>query len=228
VFFAYSGAETYNPPLWTMSYELIGSFLVFGILAVVRTRASRTVAFGLLFLALTLCQSYFALFVGGILIADLFVRLDRSPGIGRYGAVLCACGAMLGLTLGIWFDVVYIATAMLLVGGIAFCAPLRRLFENRLADWLGWMSYPLYLVQALVIYAFSVAALGELASLGLADATARWIVGAATVPVAIVCAIAFCPVNDLAVKVSRRFGAGFVALLARAGMRPAKKARSAS
>ena len=28
-FVAYSGAETYDPPLWTMSYEFYGSFIVF-------------------------------------------------------------------------------------------------------------------------------------------------------------------------------------------------------
>ena len=34
----------------------------------------------------------------------------------------------------------------------------------------------------------------------------RWLVGIATVPVALLFAILFCPVNDFAVMLSRRFG----------------------
>jgi peptidoglycan/LPS O-acetylase OafA/YrhL len=228
VFFSYSSAETYDPPLWTMSYEFFGSFMVFIVLAAMRGWHARVIIFAGLFLALTLWQSYFALFVGGILIADLFARLGAWPSANRYGAALCACGVILGVCLAPWFNAVYIATAMLLVAGVAFCVPIRRLFENRLSDFLGWMSYPLYLVQAPVVYVFAVNALHYLATFGIADATARWIVGAATIPVAILCAIAFCPVNDLAVKLSRKFGAGFVGLCDRIGARPAQKARPAS
>jgi peptidoglycan/LPS O-acetylase OafA/YrhL len=219
VFFAYSSAETYNPPLWTMSYEFFGSFMVFIILASVRAWHPRTIVFAGLFLALTLWQSYFALFVGGILIADLFARLGVWPSANRCGAALCTCGVILGLSLAPWFSAVYIAVAMLLVAGVAFCGPIRVLFENRLSNFLGWMSYPLYLVQAPVVYAFSVNALHYLSSFGVADEPARWIVGLASVPVAILSAIAFCPVNDLAVRLSRKFGVGFVGLFARANQR---------
>ena len=212
VFFAYSNAETYDPPLWTMSYELYGSFTVFAILAIVRTSPLRTIAFGALFVALMFWQSYFALFIGGILIADLFRRLDKWPAADRYGAVLCVCGTILALCLTTWFNAIYIAAATLLVTGVAFCAPIRRLFENGLGDLLGWMSYPLYLVQAPVVYVFAVSGLHWLASLGVPNSTARWIVGAATVPVAVICAIAFCPINDLAVKLARKSGAAFIAL----------------
>jgi peptidoglycan/LPS O-acetylase OafA/YrhL len=227
VFFAYSNADTYDPPLWTMSYEFFGSFMVFGILAVVRAWPPRTMVFAALFVVLTLLQSYFALFVGGILIADLY-RLGRWPSAHRYGAALCACGMILSVSLAPWFNGVYIATAMLLVAGVAFCAPIRRLFENRLGDFLGWMSYPLYLVQAIVIYAFSVHGLGAASALGLEGATGRWIVGAVTIPVAILAAIAFCPINDLAVKISRKCGVGLTALFDRIERQSAAKARPAS
>lgn len=212
VFFAYSNAETYDPPLWTMSYEFFGSFMVFTVLATVRAWPRRTVAFGALFLGLMLWQSYFALFIGGILIADLFTRLDKGTAAGRYGTMFCAGGMILGICLRPSFDAVYISAAMLLVAGVAVCAPLRRLFENRLSTFLAWISFPLYLVQAPVIYAFSVGGLHYLSALGFGDPTQRWIVGAATVPVAIVCAVAFCPINDAAVKLSRKVGAVFVAM----------------
>jgi peptidoglycan/LPS O-acetylase OafA/YrhL len=212
VFFAYTNAESYDPPLWTMAYEFFGSFIVFALLALVRAWPARTVVFGALFLALMCAQSYYALFIGGVFIADLVSRLHSWPAAKRAGAALCVGGMTLGLFLTPWFDTVYIAVAMLLVAGIAFCVPLRGAFENRLGDFLGWISYPLYLVQAPAIYAFSVSGLHYLVARGFDDASARFIVGAATVPVAILCAVAFCPVNDLAVKLSRKTGKAFAAL----------------
>jgi len=93
-----------------------------------------------------------------------------------------------------------------MVAGDSLFAPVTRLFENRIDDLLGWISFPLYLVQAAVIYSFSVRGLDALASLGLEPPAERWLIGIATVPVAIVFAILFCPVNDFAVTLSRRFG----------------------
>jgi hypothetical protein len=48
--------------------------------------------------------------------------------------------------------------------------------------------------------------LDVLASFGFDPSAQRWIAGVVTVPVAIFFAILFCPVNDFAVRVSRRFG----------------------
>jgi peptidoglycan/LPS O-acetylase OafA/YrhL len=89
---------------------------------------------------------------------------------------------------------------------VALFAPARRLFENRLGNFLGWISFPLYLVQAAVIYSFSVRGLDVLASFGFEPSAQRWIVGIATVPVAILLATLFCPINDGAVTASRWFG----------------------
>jgi len=89
---------------------------------------------------------------------------------------------------------------------LALFAPARRLFENRVGDFLGWISFPLYLVQAAVIYSFSVRGLDVLASFGFEPSMQRWLVGIATVPVALLFAVLFCPVNDFAVTLSRRFG----------------------
>ena len=110
------------------------------------------------------------------------------------------------LARGAGSRLMYLAAPACLVAGVALFEPVRRLFENRLGDFLGWISFPLYLVQAAVIYSFSVRGLDVLASFGFDPSAQRWIVGVATVPVAIFFAILFCPVNDFAVVVSRRFG----------------------
>lgn len=212
VFVSYSGAETYNPPLWTMSYEFFGSYMVFSIVAMTRSWRLRTWIIGTLFIVLAAYQTFFALFVAGILIADLYRRLDRSTFADLTGATLCLVGLLLLLLPQAWFAFVHLAGATCLTAGVAFCTPVRRLFENRLSDFLGWISFPLYLTQAAVIYSFSLRGLDVLATFGFEPSVQRWIVGAATVPVAIFFAIAFCPINDATVILSRRFGSAFFRL----------------
>lgn len=212
VFVSYSGAETYDPPLWTMSYEFFGSFMVFSIVAITRSWRLRTWTIGTLFIALAACQTFFALFVAGILIADLYRQFDRSKFADLTGATLCAAGLLLLLLPQAWFAFVYLAGATSLTAGVAFCTPVRRLFENRLSDFLGWISFPLYLTQAAVIYSLSLRGLDVFATFGFEPSAQRWIVGAATVPVAIFFAIAFCPINDAAVVLSRWFGLAFFTL----------------
>ncbi len=95
VFVAYSGAETYDPPLWTMSYEFYGSFIVFAVVALLRPLQLRTLALGVLFAALAALQSFFALFVAGILIADIFLQAARPAIANRTGAALCVAGLLL-------------------------------------------------------------------------------------------------------------------------------------
>ena len=88
VFVAYSGAETYDPPLWTMSYEFYGSFIVFAVVALLRPSRLRTLMLSVLFAALASLQSYFALFIAGILIADIFLQGVRPAIANRAGAAL--------------------------------------------------------------------------------------------------------------------------------------------
>src|SRR5580704_15633771 len=223
VFVAYSGAETYDPPLWTMTYEFFGSFIVFALVAHLRPSRLRTLLLAVLFLLLTALQTYFALFVAGILIADLFPRIGASTAANRAGALLCGAGILLIALPHAWFAAVYLGGGVCLTAGAVFCAPVRRLFESRWSSFLGWISFPLYLVQAAVIYALAPRGLDLLASFGCAPQLQRWLLGAALLPIAIVCAIAFCPINDLAMTVSRRFGAAVVAFADDVGCRLARR-----
>ncbi len=227
VFVSHSSAESYDPPLWTMSYEFFGSFLVFAILATMRVGARRTWVFGAIFAALALWQSYYALFIGGILLADLTRQLNSRKSANLMGGVLCGCGVFVSLLLNPWFDFLYIASAMLLTAGVAYCIPIRSLFENRLSDFFGWISYPLYLVQAAVIYSFSLWGLDALSGSGLDLSTQRWMVDLATLPLAFLVAIAFSPANDFAVILSRKFGAMSLNVLDRLSGRPPQNIRPA-
>ena len=201
-----STVGSYNPPLWTMFYEFLGSFMVFATIAILRPLHLRTWMLGFLFAILAVYQSFFALFIAGILIADLFGKIDDPKSRNIAGAILCGAGLVLSFLPETGSRLMYVAAPVCMVAGVALFAPVKRLFENRVGDFLGWISFPLYLVQAAVIYSFSVRGLDVLASFGFEPSMQRWLVGIATVPVAFFFAVLFCPVNDFAVTLSRRFG----------------------
>jgi peptidoglycan/LPS O-acetylase OafA/YrhL len=225
VFVAYANADTYDPPLWTMSYEFYGSFMTFAIAAWVRPQRRRMVALAALFLLLAVMQTYFALFIAGMLLAELYLSDALVIGANRIGGALCVAGLLLLLLPHSWFGTVYIAGATCLTAGVIFCAPLRGFFENRLCAFLGWISFPLYLTQAAVIYALTPSGLVLLADFGFAAEAQRVILGIALIPIALLCAIAFCPINDFAVAASRRFGAGAVAFCAALDRRLTRRIR---
>lgn len=88
-FVSHSSAENYNPPLWTMFYEFLGSFMVFAILVILRASRPRTWILGVLFIVLTFYEPFLALFVAGILIADLYGQIESSQSRDLAGAILC-------------------------------------------------------------------------------------------------------------------------------------------
>ena len=104
------------------------------------------------------------------------------------------------------------AAATCLTAGAVFCAPVRRFFESRLSGFLGWISFPLYLVQAAVIYALAPRGLELLAFHGFAPETAA-MAGrrSRSLPIAIPVRDRVLPDQRFGEAASRRFGAGFVA-----------------
>ena len=190
-----------------MFYEFLGSFIVFATVAILRPLHLRTWMLGFLTAILAVYQPLFrALYCRDFFIADLFGEIDDPKSRNIAGAILCCGGLVLSFLPETGSRLMYVVAPACMVAGVALFAPARRLFENRVGDFLGWISFPLYLVRAAVIYSFSVRGLDVLASFGFEPSMHRWLVGIATVPVALLFAILFCPVNDFAVTLSRRFG----------------------
>ncbi|MGK9254022.1 acyltransferase family protein [Paenibacillus humicus] len=83
-------AHPYNPVLWTMSYELAGSFLIFSFLALFGRLRKRWIVYAVLSIALI--QTYFVAFLWGMLLADLL----------KHKWVQTKIAPVLGLLLGIY------------------------------------------------------------------------------------------------------------------------------
>lgn len=98
------GATHYNPVLWTMQYEFIGSFMIFAAVLLFGRLKYRWIVYGVL--ALIMWNSWYFGFVVGMVLADLYATKPVF-----YKARVAKRTAMLGLPLG------------LLLGGYPYASP---------------------------------------------------------------------------------------------------------
>jgi len=158
VYTAHSKATSYNPFLWTMSIEMIGSMLVFLTCYLWPRLRSAKYAVGAVAALLFLLNSWFCLFFAGMLLGRLRVE-------GFYAGILRSGRRQAATFLG------FIALVFLLVAtdghplplffdlGVAVCIvfvlysqhQLRSFLRGRLSTWLGDISFPIYLLQFAVI-----------------------------------------------------------------------------
>ena len=221
-------AQDWNPFLWTMGYEFDGSLMVFAILLFGRNLP------GLRF-ALIACAAYlafgptrlmqnFSCFLVGLLFADFRAR-------GGFAALATPHRQKMFVVAlaGILFSVGAAnysghhdqknlkAFALMCV---LFSMPAANAFLRApLSQFLGRISFPLYLVQFAVIVSPMSAAIGYAERHGGLDRPMAYLIGVAAVGVTIVAAYAFLPVERLTARV----GAALVAWA-----RPAQANRNAS
>jgi peptidoglycan/LPS O-acetylase OafA/YrhL len=162
------GADAnYNSSLWTMQWELLGSFAVFALAGLLAARTGKTAAatFALAAVAATLFEPYLVSFVLGCGLACLLSRSGWRPTRPMAIALLVAGLLLLSyegaanlfsplLALpqsGRWLAGLLLQS----VGAVAVIAALRsdleRGLSGRFARWLGQLSFPVYLVQVIAI-----------------------------------------------------------------------------
>jgi peptidoglycan/LPS O-acetylase OafA/YrhL len=167
------GKSPYNSVLWTMQMELVGSFLVFGVLLAVgrwRYRWAVYVALGGL-----LVNSYLLAFVAGMAICDWYFGHEHGPRLrARWWVPLVAGSLLLGSSpvgslagtmfggLPDWLGHgmglpprMHLAGAIGLVFALVATPLLQRPLEGRMMRYLGRTSFGLYLTHLLVIGTFS-------------------------------------------------------------------------
>ena len=170
----FPSSESWNVVLWTMPVELPGSFLIFAMLAFIRWRWLR------LALAATVAvqnvgtafYGYFVGFLAGYMIAELLVAAERRDDLRRelagatsagriYLAAALVCSICLqAATFGrsqADYMLAMNLIAVLVVLGVVLTAPARRRLSHPVSQFLGRISFGLYLTHFTVICSFSAA-----------------------------------------------------------------------
>lgn len=159
----------YNPPLWTLRIELIGSFIVFGVLVLINWMPYRFRTLILCGCLIGLFSTFYAGFIWGMLLADakkqgffnpLSKQLQRA---GLVAGVLLAAypyyavkATMSSLATPNTFLTAANNHASMLsavaIMTLVLCSPLLQAgLQRRFLIWLGEMSYALYAIHLLII-----------------------------------------------------------------------------
>ena len=207
VFFDYRAAQTYIGPLWTMSIELFGSFIVLLAIVIVRPLPGRSgflivLAFLFVVLAPTDNSAMLALFPLGAAMADWFNRgwIDTIPKWTAYVLLLAGCIVPGALPFSV-FNWGIIGTSALMLGCMAI-PQIRNFLSGAFSSELGRISFPLYLMHGPAMHI-----IGEPLTRNVGASTAlRLGIDVLVVVASVGAAYAFVPVNNFAIWMSRQVG----------------------
>jgi peptidoglycan/LPS O-acetylase OafA/YrhL len=213
VFFDYKADHSYNTPLWTMSGEIAGSFLVAMTLFCSKYIKSGAYVFWILTAA-------FFFMVNGILFAfmlgiaasylyinkkDFIQKIEKSIFLkallffvtaAMYSAALISSYLRINRAM----ELLYSVAAFMLIMLLFVIPPAQRVFSTRIFRFLGKISFPLYIVHTPVLCSFSSFLIVKYASAGVFS----WIFPALSVIVSLAAACAFYPVEYAAIKLSNK------------------------
>lgn len=209
VFFHY-GDPTYNTNLWTMPYEFEGSMLIYFILGVFKKEKPNH----LFMLAVLIAAAAFFIespplscFLFGYLLAEAYYHGKPFIDRWKYRDLFFGSLGVMTVLLSTFYrpteDRYIGALALVAVSSATFCRPLQRLFSSRVSQFMGKISFPLYLVHFIIFCSFSSYLLVALAGRGVALGAASYIVAALTTVVSMAVAYALLPLENLSVRASK-------------------------
>lgn len=208
VFTSTSVLMPYNQFTWTMMYELCGSYMLFATLALFGDVTTlRRFAFVALCSITTYFDPLYGLFFGGALLAEANVAWARRE-FGR--SILPIVGNVTGLVLVAfaWASSTFVRAeyqtvyqnipALALLAGTLISPWMQAGLHLRASQWLGRISFPLYLVHGYVIFGPGAWAITMLDRLGLTTGQIAAIVVPGDIVLALVAGRLLVPVEHLA------------------------------
>lgn len=207
VFFKYSPHWTYAGPLWTMSVELIGSFLLFAVLfTAVRTRHAllviSLVAVLMIAMAHTDTLRLYSLFLFGAAIAGAIQRgwIQRIP--PALSITLIVIGIAAPALLHPAFDRWSVAATVALTLGCIASRPVNAILSCILSRRLGELSFPLYLVHGPVMVFVGEPLVRNFGG----SVPSKIAIDLGVIFLSVIAALPMVSVNKVAIKVSRGVG----------------------
>ena len=185
VYAATNKTDIYNPFLWTMHTEIVGSFLVFALMLADRYYRLPSVVFLVLAVPFFFQKSFVSCFLFGL----IFARFHADGTFLRWQAIRWVKAASV-LAMAIVFAYASIRqsagnssvrhftiASALFVFAVHLNEPTTRFLGNGLSRFLGRISFPLYLIQFPVMVSFTSGAIVYAAGQGAL--TPPWIMAIA-------------------------------------------------
>ncbi|MGR9173360.1 acyltransferase family protein [Rhizobium sp. KDH_Rht_773_N] len=206
VFFNYNPGLTYAGPMWTMSVELIGSFLLFAVLLLSCRSAYylaiiSAVSFILMF-SVTQVFKFYSLLLFGAMIAGLIHRgyaKDISPWLF---AGMLAIGISAPAYLPPAYDAWNMLATVALTLGCIGIKPVNSFLSCQFSKLLGIISFPLYLVHGPILVLIGEPLVHNFGG----TAQSKFAIDVGICVISVLVALPMIPVNRLAIQISRFFG----------------------
>ena len=213
-FEVYRGAQNgdYNPFLWTMVVELWGSVVV---IVLSHFRLPRAMPY-LLLVGLLAAALFSWPRGGGMIVGALIalVEVDHGappepaasrlhPGLGLAAFMAALAAAWVVWRAG-WAYSFNLPLAAVMLLTTLHCAPLRRFFGTPLSLRLGQLSFPLYLVQFVVLISLTSRLIVAVDALGWLNLPGAFVIAALSLAATLWLAQAFLPVEILTMEIVRR------------------------
>ncbi|MFW9616477.1 acyltransferase family protein [Aquabacterium sp.] len=154
VYTNHSNGNSYNPFLWTMGIEMIGSLLVFAYLLVMKSSLDKVKPTIFVIIFFVLQRSYFCLFFVGVLLAQWraihglqFTHMRKQKIIASVLLGAAFSYQLFTGHVGGGFNGRNILGAIFIVAAIYLHPSFQQAMSSRLSLWLGDISFPLYLVH---------------------------------------------------------------------------------
>jgi peptidoglycan/LPS O-acetylase OafA/YrhL len=205
--------ETYNPFLWTMAVELWGSVIV---LSLSQTDRLWREPYSLLILITVLLLHFYP--VGACFTTGALIALLQRDGVvfrgepGRLESALASIALMVAFLAATYFETalsnqlpVSVAAIIVFVGA-ARSNPARFLLSSPISQWLGRVSFPLYLVQAAIIVSLTSWLIIVLSGAGLLNPWTALGICVVSLAVVLTAAWAFMPVEVFTLWLVRQIG----------------------
>lgn len=163
VFFKYDDYKTYNSSLWTMPIEIMGSFLIYAYLGIFRT--TEKILWRLILLLTSLLFIFaplYSCFFIGYIIAEINKKNSRNSLFGYFKSntveiffifLFFICAIFSTYFRGNDHQACFFASCIVL--SVSFSQKLKLFFSNKLSNYLGRISFPLYLIQIPIICSWS-------------------------------------------------------------------------
>lgn len=206
VFFRYDENNSYDVFLWTMPFELAGSFLVFGVLALAGPRRlARALWYGAMGVVCYREAPMLLCFVYGMALAEIsllpwFQRLTAHWAASVAGPILLFIAFECSVHLRETYSRERCAwIALLIVLSAVVSRPVRSFLETGFSRFLGRVSFPLYLVHSLVICSLASLLIIQLDRLGTSHVVVVATVAPMTILVSLLAATVFGPFERWAI-----------------------------
>lgn len=228
------GNDAYNPVLWTMKVELLGSLMVFGFAALTGKLRKR---WGLYIAAVILFnQSYLTCFVLGMALADLaintnfidYARKKVAPIYWYMALLLVWVPASLlntnsdliqntfhslflpGLDVSFTYNILHFSAAFILLMTILVRAELQRALSLKIFVFIGSISFAIYLTHYLLLHSLGAYVYVYTRTFSGANSSALCATIVVVVTTFIISYLWKKYIDDLSVAVSRRFAQYFL------------------